>query len=32
MHVHGVAEVPDDPLGTQAASLELVRIAPFAMQ
>ena len=32
MHVHGLAEVPDDPLGAQAASLYLFRIAPFAMQ
>ena len=32
MHMHGFAEVPDDPLRAQAAGLELVRIASFAMQ
>ena len=30
MHVHRVAEIPDDPLGAEAASLYFVRIAPFA--
>ncbi len=30
--MHGVAEVADDPLGAQAASLYFVRVAPFAMQ
>ena len=32
MHVHRIAEVADDPLGTQAAGLVLVRIAPLAVQ
>ena len=32
MHVHGIAKVPDDPLGAQAARLDFVRIAPFTMQ
>ncbi len=32
MYVHGVAKVADDSLGAQAAGLELVRIAAFAMQ
>jgi hypothetical protein len=32
MHVHGLAEIPDDPLGAKAASLYFVRIAPFAVQ
>jgi large subunit ribosomal protein L28 len=30
--VHGLAEVPDDPLGAQAAGLNFVRISPFTMQ
>ena len=32
MHMHGVAEVADDPLRAQAAGLLLVGIAPFDMQ
>lgn len=32
MDVHGLAEVPDNALGAQAASLDFVRIAPLAMQ
>jgi len=32
MHVHRVPEIPDDPLGAEAASLYFVRIAPFTMQ
>ncbi len=32
MHVHGFAEIADDALGTEAASLELVGIASFAVQ
>jgi len=32
MNVHGVAEVPDDPLGAEAASLKFLRISPFTMQ
>jgi len=32
MHVHGIAEIPDDPFGAQAASFYFVRIAPFTMK
>ena len=32
MNVHGVAEIPDDPLGAQAASFQFLRVAPFTMQ
>ena len=32
VYVHGVSEVPDDALGTQAASLEFLRIAAFTME
>ncbi len=32
MDVHGIAKVPDDTLGAQPAGLELVWIAPFAVQ
>ena len=32
VHVHGVAEIPDDPLGAETAGLDFVRIAAFAMQ
>ena len=32
MNVHGVAKVPDDPLGAEPASLYFVWIAAFAMQ
>ena len=32
VHVHGVAKVPDNPLGAEAASLDFLRIAAFTMQ
>ena len=32
MYVHGIAKVPDDPLGAQPAGFQFVRIAPFAVQ
>jgi hypothetical protein len=32
VYVHGIAKVPDDSLGAQPASLEFIRVAPFAMQ
>ena len=32
MDMHGVAEVPDDPLGAHPASLGLIGIPPLAMQ
>ena len=32
MHMHGIAKVPDDPLGAEAARLDFIRIASFTMQ
>src|SRR5580692_6803124 len=32
MNMHGIAKVPDDPLGAEAARLNFVRIASFTMQ
>ncbi len=32
MHMHGIAEVADDPLGAQTAGLLLIGIASLAVQ
>jgi len=32
VHVHGIAEIADDPLGAQAASFLFVGIAPLDVQ
>lgn len=32
MHVHGIAEVSDDPLGAEPAGFLFIRIAPLAVQ